>query len=54
VSPDTDILKLGSHPQVDVSGPQLEDDDGQDDEESVPAQGDSEASPHHHPGETPA
>lgn len=36
------------------SCPQLEDDGGQDEEEGVPAQGDSEASPHHELRQTPA
>lgn len=39
---------------VRLSRPQLEDDCRQDEEESVPAQGNSEASPHHHPRQTPA
>lgn len=39
---------------VSLSRPQLQDDCRQDEEESVPAQGNSEASPHHHPRQTPA
>lgn len=39
---------------VRLSRPQLQDDCRQDEEESVPAQGNSEASPHHHPRQTPA
>lgn len=39
---------------VRLSRPQLQDDCCQDEEESVPAQGNSEASPHHHPRQTPA